>query len=250
MGTSDWGPTYGYANASGSLFVNGVSYTDVYQGGLGDCYFLSALAEAAKVSPSAITSMFITNGDGTYTVRFFDNGSAQYVTVNTELPVNQYGQFVFAGMGNLAKNSGNELWVALAEKAFVEWHQTGVEQEGSQTSVNEYTAISGGWMGTALSEITGKPDAMFNSVTASNGFAAFVNAYNAGDLLEFGSLANPSLSTVVGDHAYAVVGYNAQAKTITLFNPWGINNGTSMPGLITLTWAQVQTNFSYYDLAV
>ena len=251
LGTSDWGPTYGYAQASGSLFVNGASYTDIYQGGLGDCYFLSALAEVAKDTPAAISSMFIANGDNTYTVRFYDNGKADYVTVNTQLPVDQYGRFVFANMGNFASNKGNELWVALAEKAFVQWHETGLENEGSQTGgTNEYTAISGGWMGTALSEITGKPDVMFNSVTASNSFASFVNAYNSGNLIEFASLANPSLSTVVGDHAYAVVGYNAVNHTITLFNPWGINNGSNMPGLITLTWAQVETNFYYYDRAV
>ncbi len=55
------------------------------------------------------------------------------------------------------------------------------------------------------------------------------------------------MSTVVGDHAYAVVGYNATNQTVTLFNPWGINNGSSYPGLITLTWAQIQANFSSWD---
>ena len=73
-GTSDWGPTYSYRQASGQLFVNGAAYTDVNQGGLGDCYFLASLAEVALKNPSAITSMFIVNGDGTYTVRFY-NGS-------------------------------------------------------------------------------------------------------------------------------------------------------------------------------
>ncbi len=248
-GTSDWGPTYGYAQANGSLFVNGATYSDIYQGGLGDCYFLSALAEVAKDSPATISSMFISNGDNTYTVRFYANGKADYVTVNTQLPVDQYGRFVFADMGAMAKSAGNELWVALAEKAFVQWHQTGLEGEGSSnTSANQYTAISGGWMGTALSEITGKAASMFNSVSSSNSFSNFVQAFNAGDLMEFGSVSSPTLSTVVGNHAYALVGYNATNQTVTLFNPWGINNGSSMPGLVTLTWAQVQANFAYYDL--
>ena len=248
VGTSDWGPTYGYATANGSLFVNGATYSDIYQGGLGDCYFLSALAEVAKDTPAAISSMFIANGDNTYTVRFYSNGKADYVTVNTQLPVDQYGRFVFADMGQFASNKANELWVALAEKAFVEWHQSGKENEGMAAgSPNQYTAISGGYMGTALSEITGKANVSFNGLTASNSFTSFVNAYNAGDLIEFGSNASPTLSTVVGDHAYAVVGYNATNHTVTLFNPWGVNNGSSMPGLITLTWAQVQSNFLYYD---
>ena len=190
----------------------------------------------AKNTPSAITSMFITNGDGTYTVRFFEaNGKADYVTVNTMLPVDSTGRFVFDGMGNLAKSTSNELWVALAEKAFVEWHQTGQEGEGSSSLTNQYTSISGGYMGTALSEISGQKSTMFNSVTSSTSFASFVSAYNAGNLLEFGSVASPVASSgVVGDHAYAVVGYNATNKTVTLFNPWGINNGEA-PGLVTLT---------------
>ncbi len=251
VGTSDWGPTYGYAQANGSLFVNGASYTDIYQGGLGDCYFLSALAEVAKATPSAISSMFIANGDNTYTVRFFSNGKADYVTVNTQLPVDQWGRFVFADMGQYASNKANELWVALAEKAFVEWHQTGLEKAGGTPGgANQYTAISGGYMGTAMSEITGRANISFNGLTASNSFSAFVSAYNSGNLLEFGSKSSPTLSTVVGDHAYAVVGYDAKSQTVTLFNPWGINNGSSEPGLVTLTWAQVQANFAYYDRVI
>ncbi len=94
----------------------GPQYTDVYQGGLGDCYYLSSLANVAKATPAAITSMFIVNGDGTYTVRLYANGKADYVTVNTQLPVDSSGRFVFASMGDLASNKSNVLWVALAEK--------------------------------------------------------------------------------------------------------------------------------------
>jgi len=252
LGTSDWGPTYSYANANGNLFgSSGPLYTDINQGGLGDCYFLSALAATAKSTPNAITSMFIVNGDGTYTVRFYTaSGKADYVTVNTALPVSN-GQLVFAGMGNFAGSKSNVLWVALAEKAFVEWHATGLENEGAAASApNEYTAISGGYMGTALSEITDRVNVSFNSFTASNSFTNFVSAFKAGSLIEFGSDSNPTLSTVVGGHAYAVVGYNATTQTVTLFNPWGINNGSSYPGLITLSWAQIQANFSYWDRVI
>ncbi len=39
-----------YAQAAGSLFINGPGYSDVRQGSLGDCYFLSALGETAAQS--------------------------------------------------------------------------------------------------------------------------------------------------------------------------------------------------------
>ncbi len=37
---------------------------------------MTALAEIAYRSPSTITSMFIVNGDGTYTVRFYNNSTS------------------------------------------------------------------------------------------------------------------------------------------------------------------------------
>ena len=42
--------------------------------------------------------MFINNGDGTYTVRFYYNGTADYVTVNSSLP-NYYGTLIYADYG-------------------------------------------------------------------------------------------------------------------------------------------------------
>ena len=50
---------------------SGPSYKDLEQGKLGDCYFLSALGSIADASPQAIENIFLDNGDGTYTVRFF-----------------------------------------------------------------------------------------------------------------------------------------------------------------------------------
>ena len=70
-------PTAGgtYRQMAGQLFVGGATYTDIKQGYLGDCYFMASLAEIALKNPSAITNMFIVNGDGTYTVKFYNGGS-------------------------------------------------------------------------------------------------------------------------------------------------------------------------------
>ena len=38
---------------------------------MGDCYFISALGTLADSNPAAVQNMFINNGDGTYTVRFY-----------------------------------------------------------------------------------------------------------------------------------------------------------------------------------
>ena len=60
--------------------------------------------------------MFIVNGDGTYTVRFYHNGAADYVTVDSSLPVDQYGRLVFNGNGSYANSAANVLWVASIAK--------------------------------------------------------------------------------------------------------------------------------------
>jgi hypothetical protein len=247
LGKSDWGPTYGYRQAAGTLFGSGVLYTDIRQGGLGDCYFLASLAETALKNPSAITSMFIVNGDGTYTVRFMNGAKAEYVTVDSQLPTDSYGRFVFDLMGQSATNPANKLWGALAEKAYVQINECGWIRPASWGGgQNVYTAISGGYMYMAMGQITGQATVSF--VYASNTtFDTMAAAFNSGKSIAFGSKGTPANSNlVVGGHAYAVASVNTTQRTVTLFNPWGLNNGHDS-GLITLTWAQVQANFSWYD---
>jgi hypothetical protein len=55
-------------------------------------------------------------------------------------------------------------------------------------------------------------------------------------------LTHPADSSIVGNHAYAVINYNKATGQVTLFNPWGINNGAA-PGLVTLNWSQLQNDF-------
>jgi Calpain family cysteine protease len=247
LGTSDWGPTYSYRQVSGQLFVNGVSYTDVRQGGLGDCYFISSLAELALKNPSAITSMFIVNGDGTYTVRFMHGSKAEYVTVDSQLPTDANGYLVFDGMGAKASSTSNELWVALAEKAYVEINECGWIRPASWGGgENEYTGISGGSMAQALNQITGQSTVSY-STAGSTTFSAFASAFSAGKAICLGSVDSPSASSqIVGDHAYAVIGVNTTTHTVTVFNPWGVNNGHDS-GTITLSWADIQANFGWFD---
>ena len=133
-----------YEVVSGSLFANNTpSYNDVVQGGVGDCYLLSALGAIADSSPAAIRNMFIANGDGTWTVRFYWNGSPDYVTVDDQLPV-YYGDLFYAGHGEAYNNPANVLWVPLAEKAYAQWNET--FREG-RNGVNSYLGLTAGWSG-------------------------------------------------------------------------------------------------------
>jgi hypothetical protein len=240
VGTSAWGTTFtSFVQANGSLYVNGVSYTDVNQGGLGDCYFLSALADAANQTAANITNMFTDNGDGTFTVRFFNNSVADYVTVDRYLPTSN-GMIVFAGMGHMAADAGNELWVALAEKAYVQWC---ADTTVRGAEANSFNAISGGYIADALSQILGRPAQLGLQFNETALIAAATSHTPAG----LATKGTPSSSQIVGGHAYSLIGYNADTKLFTLFNPWGVNNGSQYPGIVTMTFAQLQANFYYWD---
>ena len=213
--------TYSYALCQGTLFVNGVAYTDIRQGDLGDCYYVAALAETAARSPSTIQSMFIDNGDNTWTVRLYRNGVADYVTVDRYLPVSGSGRLVFAGTGDLASSSTTEMWVALAEKAYAQINESGwIGQDGA----NSYQGLSGGWPDDALGHITGRGTAIDYTLTSSD-FTTIVNAWNAGR----------QICICTSNHAYALVGYNAATQVFTIYNPWGT--------AASYTWSQVLATF-------
>lgn len=232
-----------YRQFAGQLFVNGATLTDIKQGSVGDCYFVMSLAEVAQHNPTLINNMFIANGDGTYTVKFYTNGQPYYVTVDSYLPTNASGQAIYANYGMAYNNAGNELWTALAEKAYVQLNQFGLIRAGlSGSGQNSYSAISGGYICAALNHITGQSTVNFTAVSAAS-FQTFVSAYNAGKLIGFASkTTTPAGSGVVASHAYSVVSYSAASQQVTLFNPWGVQHG-----LLTLTWSQIQASFSYFD---
>jgi hypothetical protein len=238
-------PTTGYVyqQFAGQLFVNGATYQDVKQGAVGDCYFVATLAEVALKNPSAITNMFIVNGDGTYTVRFFNGSTTHYVTVDSYLPTYGGGGAAYAGQGLNYTNTSGELWVSLAEKAYVQANEFGFIRSGlSGSGINSYDAISGGYINYAIRHVTGLSTVNYAYTSGGTSFNTFVTAYNANKMIAFASMTTPASGSVVGSHAYAVVGYDAGTQKVTLFNPWGISYG-----LLTLSWAEIQANFTYFD---
>lgn len=234
--------TYAYAEAKAALFSHMPVYTDIWQGILGDCYFLAGLAEIALHNPGVIEDMFIVNGDGTYTVRFFNGRQADYVTVDRYLPRDSHGDYVFANDGMSLEDQTVSLWVPLAEKAYAQLNEEGwLRRDQSQ---NSYASIEDGWPNEALSQVTGVPARKHLSFRRAVEFVQFVSAYRSGDLLCFLSKGAPTNPQIVDSHVYAVVGYNAATRSVLLYNPWGIDNGSSYPGLLSLSWTEVAANFS------
>ena len=65
-----------------------------------------------------------------------------------------YNGAIYAGVGGGSyTNSGNELWIALAEKAYAQWNETG--KEGRSPAQNSYSSIEGGWMFDVCNQVLG-----------------------------------------------------------------------------------------------
>jgi len=250
--------TLRYEQASGSLFVNGPSIDDIRQNYINDCYLMSALGEVAQHSPQSIQNMFIDNGDGTWSVRFFRNGVANYVTVNCELPVYGYGTSGVAwgaGFGtttdpygetfaNNYDNPNNELWVALAEKAYVQMNESGwIGQDGN----NSYHGIDNGFTHVAFTQITDKPASYF--AFANSSAPTVINAFNAGHPIVFESKSSGTdAATVVADHTYMLTGYDPQTQTFELSNTGQfqvyLGSNVVYPMTLEFSWADVLRNFN------
>jgi len=233
-----------YAPISGSLFVNGPTYGDISQGFSGDCYLMVSLAELAVQDPVAIESMFIDNGDGTFAVRFYDHGTARYVTVNEELPV-YYGQAEYASFNT--GDGGNELWVALAEKAYCQINEEGWLGHGHK---NSYKAINAGNPADTIAQITGDTTD-FTPITAHSSSATLgtiVSDFQSGKTISFATKNHGTAANIVHDHCYAMIDYDSATQEVTLFNPWGLNNGTPFPGLVNVSWSAIVHSFAEWEV--
>jgi hypothetical protein len=234
---------YAYARTSGSMYGNSSMpwYRDEKQGHLGDCYLIAALGSIAQRSASAINRMFTWNGDGTWTVRFFSNGKADYVTVNRYLPVNSNGQLVYDGHGLSYWNSSNSLWLPLLEKAYAQWNETGKTQQGTYT--NSYTGIEGGWMDVVYNQALGYSIARRVYPWAYNAKGSILDAMYYYKAVTVATINNPNYSSthLHGNHAYNVLSYNSTTGRFTLYNPWGYDHP------YTLTWSQLQANANFYS---
>lgn len=237
---------YVYSTVSGPLFSAGTpTHNDEIQGYLGDCYLISSLGTIGDTAPSAIQNMIVDNGVDaksgvhTWTVRFYNNGRADYVTVDDKLPTSG-GRLIFDGYGAGTTNPPG-LWIALIEKAYAQWNETGNE---GRDGTNTYSAIEGGWMADVDAQVLGH-DAASYSLSSNSDLQALINGMNAKNAVTIGTMGVSSLPYgLYGSHAYAVIGYNAANQTFTLYNPWGSNQPTS-----ALTWAQLQATCDGFVVA-
>ena len=231
----------------------GFSANDLAQGGLGDCWFLSALAVVAE-RHDLIAKLFLeteANGAGAYGCRLFMDGRWATVTVDDRLPVTADprrsgsatravdGKCLAYARSRCAKTDGRPtLWASLLEKAYAKAH-------------GSFRAISGGQIAEALLDLTGAPT--FCVDLAADGFdserlwASLVGWRSRGYPLGCATDPVPGLREVglCGSHAYSitdartVVAGGAVARLIRIRNPHGVGEWNGDWSDRSARWASV-----------
>ena len=207
-------------SSTSQRFVSGYSPSDVLQGALGDCYFLSALCVLGEEKTKGL---FISSEEedlkiGAILLCFHIKDNEEfYVIIDTNFPMNSEGKWAFA-----TSEEEGELWPMILEKAYAKVY-------------GSYEAIIGGRVHYALSDLTGGfPEEIKTEKYARNCEALFdlLKKYQKdGFLLGCSSLAQReneakcSKNGIVQGHAYAILELfsreNCEEKLIKLRNPHG-----------------------------
>jgi hypothetical protein len=246
---TDIDPTTGapiaYVLAGGTLFSSsGVpSDNDVAQGDTADCYFMASLGQVALQAPTAIENMFIDNGDGTYTVRFFNNGVPDYVTVNRGLPAASDGSFAYAnqyqyGQPAYVASSNNVLWVALIEKAYAQVAEEGWSRSYAACYSNSYDSLNYGNLEISFAQITGATAWADYAQSDPASEAAVLAALAENQLVTmytFGTFAAGAQTPLIAGHCYMIQSYDPTTGLFTFVNPYD-NYGARV---VQLTWAEM-----------
>ena len=206
---------------------NGPVAEDVNQGFEGTCVVLSAMLLMIKNHPDQLRSMFHDNGDGSWGVRFYINGSEYWETVNAQLPERDPGILVYANQGTSTSPS---IWAELIEKAYAQLSATGLI--GHTASVDSYANINTNQMYTVLKAFTGASATRYYYASDSNWYddkqliiAALANGDDVmmatGPATTDSSVDAAGNTLLVGDHAYAVERYDAATGNFVVRNPFG-----------------------------
>ena len=142
-----------YKPVSGNLFVNGPAVTDVKQGNLSDCYFLAGLGELAINDRRAAITSNVHRQQRRHVHRaVLQQRHGEVCHRRPDVADGCRGKLVYDGLGATAGERQAELWVALAEKAYVQLNQSGwTEQDGT----NRYAGIEDGYSDTVMMQVTG-----------------------------------------------------------------------------------------------
>jgi len=214
---------------------NGVQTADVRQGYIGDCYLAAALASVAGTRPDAVKSAIKDNGDGTYTVRFYELGwdgkkSAHMETVDADLP-SYSGHAAYANSTEQVDGKDYmELWPSVVEKAYAAWKGSYDKIGHGGQSADVITALTGEPCKSAPTAGAGDNDPLWTRMQKASQDKRPMTASTGGE--EDARYKDPQAG-VYGWHAYSVLGVEEKKnggkseRTVTMRNPWAVRRRSS-----------------------
>ena len=244
---------YSTAELNTELFpggVQGISPDDVQQGGVGDCYYLAALAGLAKQRPQDIVDMIKDNKNGTYTVKL--KGGKKSITVDKPTDAEL---FKYASRG-----PNNSTSVAVMEKAYAKYLNDNAGdydkliKAGIKGSMGlsglllsdhidkisilqkkiPQEKISGQLISTGIKLATGKSTDTDTLMLTSNSTIKekLQKALNNNKIVTVCTnkwIAGSKEKNIPDAHVYTILSYDSKAGTVRIRNPWG--TGSDAKGL-------------------
>ena len=206
-----------------NLFVGGLPKLEtIHQGRLGNCFCLAPLGAMVHRNPAEVAARFTLATNGNYSVRLGKK------TVEVPPPTD----------AEIAMTSSNEhegIWVNIYEMA------VGAARNDDRPADQRVTApldtlARGGSAGTMLAALTGHEITRVTfkfakmPVSATNDVAAKLNSLRkkiatavAENRLMTTGTVKPTTPGLTPNHAYAVLGYEAERDAVRLWNPHGQN---------------------------
>jgi hypothetical protein len=232
--------------------ASGVDQSDIHQGAVGDCFFLSPLMALSRINPGRIARMI-------RTVRTEDDGRVIYeVTINAPVGGGSWGQrgfllddrFVtdasggprYAGYGDTAVGGAREIWVMLMEKAWAaaKGSYQGIHFGNAEDGLRAVTGHGGTWAQVAsksAAEIVGEIERGID-----DGRPVICNTpktFNAAQTARATALG----LRLVPSHSYNASWASSHRGQLDIRNPHGINH------LIDLDVADFRLFFEWYLIA-
>lgn len=196
--------------------------SDIKQGSLGDCYFLSALSALAE-NPKRIERLFITRdfaSNGQYKLTMMEMGHWKEYAVDDYMPMKGESELAFSGPR--IEKGVVEMWVLLLEKAWAKKYGC-------------YYDIQAGFTEEALTDLTGAPCEVIDR-DDPNCWQRVKEADERQYIITAGCVGSGVASAdahsyeglgLIIDHAYAVISakeIRVSGRVVRLLkirNPWG-----------------------------
>jgi hypothetical protein len=201
------------------IFEGKIESSDIQQGRLGDCWFLSACSSITNFQ-GVIESLFLTkhvSKNGVYRMRICKHGEWITVTVDDLIPCSPYGGPLYSS------SNGPELWVLLLEKAYSKAHGSyhGIESGKSHDAFIDMSGLPGATIDFEDKEkYTSDPAVLFNKMLdlESQNYCLVVSTRRRPEHESLGLVSRHAYSCLRVVEAYG-------EKLLHLRNPWGVSVG-------------------------